>query len=195
LRRAALALGLAVVLAGCGDDGDVSTGNDLPADDSLADAPTTTEGDGSEPDDGADCPFDAEQISEALDEDLESVAGDGTGEDGGSGTICLFVEDGGEPGPGSFTVTVTGQPGELADVAERFEDSSASQYQELPVLGDDAVVAFLETSSTPETDDIIYQADLYSEGDDEVLVVSLLGFSNEDDRDAAVDAVAQLLAG
>lgn len=169
----ALATALALLLGACGDDdGDQSGGSS---------------------DSGADCPFDAEQLSDALGEDLEAVAEDATGTDGTAGTVCLFVEDGREPGPGNLTVTVTTQPdSELAVVAERF---AASDPTPLPELGDDAFAAYLETSSTPESDDVIYQADLYLERDDQVLVVSLLGLPTEATRDEAVQATADLLAG
>jgi len=159
-------------LGACGSDGD-----------------TTQTNAGSEPDggEGGPCPFDAEEISEATGWQLEETDTDDVT---ATGEVACAFEGGGD----SVTVSVLPDGTELADVAARFEDSAASQYGQLPELGEDAFVAYIETSSTSETDDIIYQADLYLELDDGVVDVSLLGFSNEDDRDAAVDGVVELLA-
>jgi hypothetical protein len=185
-----VALGLVLLLgtAACGDDGDETGGNDLPADDSLADAPTTTEGDDDEGSaDAGDCPFDAAEASDATGWDLAEVE---PGGGDGRPVRCAF-----EDGTDSVTVTELPDDTDLADVNESFEGSGDEFYADLPDLGEDGFVAYIQTSSTPETDDVIYQADVYAELDDGVVVVTLLGFSNEDDRDAAVDGVAQLLGG
>jgi len=172
--RLAAAGALVVLMAGlgaCGSDGD-----------------TTQTNAGSEPDGGGGgpCPFDAEEISEATGWQLEETDNvDATGEP----AACAF-----EGGDDAVLVSVFPDGTELADVAAGFEDSAASQYEQLPELGEDAFVAYIETSSTSETDDILYLAYLYLELDDGVVDVSLAGFSNEDDRDAAVDGVVELLA-
>ncbi|OWY59686.1 hypothetical protein B7486_73245, partial [cyanobacterium TDX16] len=136
MRRTVVLLALlvvgAAVLGACSDD--ESADGDGGTDDSLAlgDAP---------------CPFDAEELSEAV--ELTVVSADAP-EGSPEQLICVFTEEGASIEElTTFTVASVQQEGsvELADLAANAAEQEG--YQALPELGDDA---FVVTSVTPVGD-------------------------------------------
>lgn len=118
-------------------------------------------------DEGDGCPLTAEELTSALGETFEATeAPDST---------CAFVEEGGS----------IDQPTDLRVVVEPTPEGVT-----IP-RGPD--VTPTETSSTPESADVIYEATIAVVVDGSPYFVFLRGASSEDQRDESADAIAALL--
>lgn len=175
---AAVVATMAMGLAACGDDGGIDTGE--PADEPAGDPGSATS--------DVPCPFTADELADAFGTTVEE------GEapvDTPEPVSCAFDVE------GVADVFVT-EPldDDSRSPEERYDDFEGSfGVEPLPELGDTAFVNPSETSSTPETDDVIYVADIYTELDGTAAVITVRGSAGEDARDEDVQTIVTLLAG
>jgi hypothetical protein len=180
MRRAVALLAILVlgagVLGACSDDGSDDE-DGASTDDSLAlgDAP---------------CPFDATELSEAI--ELTVVAADAP-EGSPEQLICVFTEEGASIEQlTTFTVASVQQDGsvELADLAVNAAEQEG--YEPLPELGEDA---FVVTSTTPVGDGTnLNEAIVTYEVDGTVMTAVLVGGLPPEEIATATAGVVSLLS-